>query len=140
MQYFLSSSVTESDLPIDVETKVFLLPGKQAGTLELQQKWSECCLHLISEPDVRSKDSPRRDGNKLDTFTYFLYAVMTQGVTHTYIVMAHSVHVILQMAFPIIRKHDAAQFSVSSEVESSIRGEHKQTGNIPPADLVLLHN
>lgn len=51
--------------------------------------------------------------------------------------MAHSVHVILQMAFPIIRKHDASQFSVSSEVESSVRGKHKQTGNIPPADLIL---
>ncbi len=66
--------------------------------------------------------------------------MMTHDVTHTYIVMAHSVHVILQMAFPVIRKHDAAQFSVPSEVEASIRGKHKQTGNIPPANLVLLHN
>lgn len=62
------------------------------------------------------------------------------GVTHTYIVMAHGVHVILQVAFPIIRKHDAAQFSVSSKVKSSIRGKHKQTGNIPPANLILIHN
>ncbi len=33
MQYFISSSVTESDLPIDVEAKDVFLPGKQAGTL-----------------------------------------------------------------------------------------------------------
>lgn len=65
---------------------------------------------------------------------------MDHGVTHTYIVMAHGVHVILQMAFPVIRKYDATQFSVSSEVESSVRGKHKQTGNIPPADLILIHN
>lgn len=62
---------------------------------------------------------------------------MRRGITHTYVIMAHSVHVILQMAFSIIGKHDSTQFPISSKVESSIRGKHKQTCYVPPADLIL---
>ncbi len=60
--------------------------------------------------------------------------------THTYKVVAHGVHIILQMAFSIIWSNNATQLSISSKMESSIRGEHKEASNIPPADHVLKNN
>lgn len=51
--------------------------------------------------------------------------------------MAHGVHVVLQVTPPIVGQHDAAQFAVSSKVETSISGKHQQTSHVPPADLVL---
>lgn len=65
---------------------------------------------------------------------------MSHGITHTYVIMAHSVHVILQMAFSIIGKYNSTQFPISSKVESSIGGKHKQTCDVPPADLILIQN
>ncbi len=44
------------------------------------------------------------------------------------------------MAFSIIWSNNATQFSISSKMESSIRGEHKEASNIPPADHVLKNN
>lgn len=55
----------------------------------------------------------------------------------TYIVVAHGVHVVLQVTLPVVGQDDAAQFSVSGEVEPSVGGEHQQAGHVPPADLIL---
>lgn len=51
--------------------------------------------------------------------------------------MTHGVHVVLQMTLPIVGEDDAAQFAVSSKVETSIGGEHEQTSHVPPADVFL---
>lgn len=55
----------------------------------------------------------------------------------THIVVAHCVHVVLQVTFPVVGQNDAAQLAVAGEVEARIGREHQQTGHIPPADLVL---
>lgn len=51
--------------------------------------------------------------------------------------MAHCVHVVLQVTFPVVGQNDAAQLAVAGEVEARIGGEHQQTGHVPPADLFL---
>lgn len=51
--------------------------------------------------------------------------------------MAHGVHVVLQVTLPIIGKDDAAQFAVTSKVETSVSGKHQQASHVPPADLFL---
>lgn len=58
-------------------------------------------------------------------------------ITCTYVVVAHGVHVVLQVTLPIVGQDDPAQFPVSSEVEACVCGEHQQTGHVPPADLLL---
>lgn len=54
-----------------------------------------------------------------------------------YIVMAHGVHVVLQVTPPIIGKNDPAQLPVPCKVETGIRGENQQAGHVPPANAVL---
>ena len=56
---------------------------------------------------------------------------------HTYIVVAHCVHVVLQVTFPIVGQNYSSQFPVSSKVEASVSGEHQQTGDVPPANVLL---
>ena len=51
--------------------------------------------------------------------------------------MAHGVHVVLQVTLPIIGQDDAAQFAITSEVETSIGGKHQQASHVPPTDLLL---
>ncbi len=51
--------------------------------------------------------------------------------------MAHGVHVVLQVAPPIVRQDNAAQFAITSKVETSIGGKHQQPSDVPPADLLL---
>lgn len=51
--------------------------------------------------------------------------------------MAHCVHVILKVAFSIIRKHNAAQFTISRKVKASISGKYQQSCDIPPTNLIL---
>lgn len=55
----------------------------------------------------------------------------------TYIVMAHCIHIVLQVTFSIIGQNDATQFAITSKVEASVSGEHQQTSHIPPANLIL---
>lgn len=55
----------------------------------------------------------------------------------TYIVMAHGVHVVLQVTLPVVGQDDPTQFPVSCEVETRVSGEHQQTGDVPPANLLL---
>lgn len=50
------------------------LPGKQAGTPLLLQKWSECCFHLISEPDEQWMDSPKKQ-RKDETSMHTLWMI-----------------------------------------------------------------
>lgn len=38
--------------------------------------------------------------------------------------MAHGVDIILKVAFSIVGKHNATQFTVSRKVKSSISGKH----------------
>lgn len=56
---------------------------------------------------------------------------------NSYVVMAHGVHVVLQMTLPIVGQNDAAQLAVSSKVEASVSGEHQQTSDVPPANGLL---
>lgn len=55
----------------------------------------------------------------------------------TYVVVAHGVHVVLQVTLPVVGEDDAAQFSVTGEVETSVGGKHQQTSHVPPADVFL---
>lgn len=54
-----------------------------------------------------------------------------------YIVVAHGVHIVLQVTFSIIRQNYATKFAIASKVEASIRGEHQETSHIPPTNLIL---
>lgn len=54
-----------------------------------------------------------------------------------YVVVAHGVHVVLQVTLPVVGQDDPAQLPVSSEVEAGVGREHEQTGDVPPADLIL---
>ena len=56
----------------------------------------------------------------------------------THVVVAHGVHVVLQVTLSVVGQHDAPQLAVAGKMEASIGGEHQQPGDIvPPADLVL---
>lgn len=55
----------------------------------------------------------------------------------TYIIMAHGVHVVFQVTFSIIRKHDSTQFSISGKMETCVCRKHQQTSDVPPANVLL---
>lgn len=55
----------------------------------------------------------------------------------SYIVVAHGVNVVLQVAFSIVGQYDSTQLAISSKVEASVSGEHQQASHIPPTDLIL---
>lgn len=55
----------------------------------------------------------------------------------SYIVVAHGVRIVLQVAFPIIGQNNATQLAIASKVEASISGEHQQTSHIPPTNVIL---
>lgn len=60
-----------------------------------------------------------------------------ESMRTTYVVVAHGVHVVLQVTLPVVGEDDAAQFSVTGEVETSVGGKHQQTSHVPPADVFL---
>lgn len=59
------------------------------------------------------------------------------GGPGTYVVVAHAVHVVLQMTPPVVGQDNAAQFAIASKVETSIGGKDEQPSHIPPPDLLL---
>lgn len=55
----------------------------------------------------------------------------------TYIIVAHCVHVVFQVALPIVGKNDSTEFSISGKVETRVRGEHQETSDVSPAYVLL---
>lgn len=68
------------------------------------------------------------------TFPTNTFDNSTEG---THVVVAHGVHVVLQVTLSVVWQDDASQFAIASEVEAGISGEHQQAGHVPPADLIL---
>lgn len=69
--------------------------------------------------------------------THTKFSEQTKRHPGTYIVVAHSVHIVLQVTFAIVGQNDATQFAIAGKVEACISGEHQQTGHIPPTNLLL---
>lgn len=87
-------------------------------------EWESCiCVHSINM--------------KMTLLKRIQNVMLIRWIKPAYIVVAHSVHVVFQVALPIIGQNDASQFAISRKVEASISGKHEQTSHVPPADLFL---
>lgn len=82
-------------------------------------------------------DNPSKQKKTAHSREIFHIAAFSKGLQGTYIVMAHCVHIILQVTFSIVGQHNATQFAITSKMEARISGEYQQTGHIPPTNQLL---